>query len=77
MKKVKIDDHEYIIKPITPWNIHLLQKAIQERSEESYREFFKVIVDPQPSDEDSLALFFEISSYVDEIVSKARFFRKE
>ncbi len=77
MKEVKIGDVVYKIKPATPWNVHLLQKAAEQRSEEVYRELFKAFVDPQPSDEDSLAVFMEISNYVDEITKKARFFRQE
>ncbi|MCP8307957.1 MAG: hypothetical protein H3Z53_02325 [archaeon] len=77
MKEVKIGDTIYKIKPATPWNVHLLQRATEQRTEESYRELFKAMVDPQPSDEDSLAVFMEISNYVDEITKKARFFRKE
>jgi len=77
LREVKIGDIVYKIKPATPWNVHLLQRAAEQRSEEAYRELFKVFVDPQPSDEDSLVLFMEISNYVDEITKKARFFRKE
>ncbi|MGB9622539.1 MAG: hypothetical protein ACPLY9_07110 [Nitrososphaerales archaeon] len=77
MREVKINNTVYKIKPITPWNVHLLQKATQERSEESFRELFKALVDPQPNDDDSLILFIEISNYIDEIVNKSRFFRKE
>lgn len=77
MREIEINGVKYKIKPATPWNVHLLQKAAEQRTEESYRELFKAFVDPQPSDEDSLALFIEISNYVDEITRKARFFRKE
>ncbi len=77
MREVKINNTVYKIKPITPWNVHLLQKAAQERSEEAFRELFKALVDPQPNDDDSLILFIEISNYIDEIVNKSRFFRKE
>lgn len=77
MKEVKIGNIIYKIKPPTPWNIALLQRAAEQRSEESYRELFKAFVEPQPSDEDSLLLFIEISNYVDEIASKAKFFLKE
>ena len=77
MKEVKIGEITYRIKPITPWNVHLIQRASEQRSEESYRELFKAIVDPQPNDEDSMLLFLEISDYVNEVMSKARFFRKE
>jgi len=77
VKEVKIGDLVYKIKPPTPWDVHLLQKAAEQRTEEAYRELFKAFVDPQPSDEDSLAVFMEISNYVDEITRKAKFFRKE
>ncbi|MCP8308677.1 MAG: hypothetical protein H3Z53_03085 [archaeon] len=77
MREVKIGDITYKIKPITPWNVHLIQRASEQKSEEAYRELFKALVDPQPSDEDSLPLFLEISNYVNEIMSKAKFFRKE
>ena len=77
MREVKINDVVYKIKPATPWNVHLLQKATEQKTEEAYRELFKAFVDPQPSDEDSLIVFLEISNYVGEITEKARFFRKE
>ena len=77
MREVKIGDLVYRIKPATPWNVHLLQRAAEQRSEESYRELFKAFVDPQPSDEDSLAVFMAIGDYVNEITKRAQFFRKE
>ncbi|MEM3708829.1 MAG: hypothetical protein QXF43_04215 [Nitrososphaerales archaeon] len=77
MRTIKINDVLYKIKPLTPWNIHLLQKAAEQRTEEAYKELFKAIVDPQPSDEDSLIVFIEISNYIDEIMKKASIFRKE
>jgi len=77
MKEVEMGGVVYKIKPATPWNVHLLQRAAEQRTEEAYRELFKAFVEPQPSDEDSLAIFMEISNYVDEITKKARFFRKE
>lgn len=77
MKEVKIGEVTYKIKPITPWNVHLIQRASEQRTEEAYRELFKELVDPQPNDEDALPLFIEISDYVNDIMSKARLFRKE
>jgi len=77
MKEVKIGEISYKIKPITSWNYDLLQKAEEQKTEESHKELFKAFVDPQPSDEDSFVIFMEIKKYANEIVRRAPFFREK